>query len=131
MIKTFTDIKNSGFVKALSAVVSSKYFPFATASLSLLCYYLGWDIVMIYYICLTGAFIAVFMDDVTPVVSLLLFINVLVSLKNTPSVSMGANDYYMRTEILAQIIPLACIFILSAVFRLTVTVAGKRFKISA
>ncbi len=130
MIKTFTDIKNSGFVKALSAVVSSKYFPFATASLSLLCYYLGWDIVMIYYICLTGAFIAVFMDDVTPVVSLLLFINVLVSLKNTPSVSMGANDYYMRTEILAQIIPLACIFILSAVFRLTVTVAGKRFKIT-
>ena len=128
MNNTLAKIKNSAFVKTANTLLGSKYFPFVTAAFSVLCYYLGWDIVFIYYICITGAFIALFSDDVTPVISLLLFINVLVSLKNTPSVTMGSSDYYFRTEIIVQAGILVGIFILAAVFRLAVTAAQKKFK---
>lgn len=127
---TFTKIKNCGFVRTLSELISSKYFPFVTAVLAIACYYLAWDIVLIYFICLTGIFIALFMDDVTPVISHLLFINVVVSPKNSPTLSNGSSDYYLRPEILAQVVPLVCLFILAGAFRLAFTVKDKRFKIT-
>lgn len=127
---TFAKIKNCGFIKTLSELIASKYFPFVTAVLAIACYYLGWDLVLIYYICLTGIFIALFMDDVTPVISHLLFINVIVSAKNSPSVSGGMSGYYTRVEVLAQIIPLVLLFIIAAAIRLAFTVKDKRFKIT-
>lgn len=127
---TFAKIKNCGFVKTVSDIISSKYFPFITAVLAIACYYLGWDIVLIYYICLTGIFIALFMDDATPVISHLLFMTVLVSPQNSPTLSNGMSDYYTRVEILAQIIPLVLLFIIAAAMRLGFTIKDKRFKIT-
>lgn len=49
------------------------------------CYYLGWDMVTIYYLGITVILMLLFLDDLTPLVSQLLFFNVIVSLKNSPS----------------------------------------------
>lgn len=130
MNKTLEKIKSFAFIKAISAFIYSKYFPFLTAAVTLLCYYLGWDVVLIYYIGLCGIFILLFMDDVSPIISVLLFMSILVSLKNTPSNSMGDSDYYFRTANLVQIITVITLFISAAVARIALTVIQKRFTLT-
>lgn len=89
MSVTFEKIKNSKAVNILKSILSSKYFPFAGAAVMVLCYYLSWDIVAIYYIGITGALTLLLLDDVTPVISNFLFICVFSSLKNTPFLLAG------------------------------------------
>ncbi len=86
-------LKNCEFMKILKKVLSSKYFPFLTAAFTLLSYYLGLDVVLFYYIAIVGIAMIILLDDVTPIISILIFIGVAISLKNTPSVSMGNSDY--------------------------------------
>lgn len=120
--------KNSEAIKFIQKLLSSKYFPFASAALTLLCYYLGWDIVLFYYISITGILILLLLDDITPIISLFLFMSVSVSLINTPSSSMGTSDYYHRPEIYIQIFIIIGLFISAAIYRLVITVIAKKFK---
>lgn len=131
MSGTFEKIKNSKAVNILKSILSSKYFPFAGAAVMVLCYYLSWDIVAIYYIGITGALTLLLLDDVTPVISNFLFICVFSSLKNTPFLlAGGGSDYYFRPEILGQIIFIAVLFISSAIYRFVLTCIKRQFKVT-
>ena len=94
MNETFAKIKNSKTVGMIQKILSSKYFPFVTAAVTLLSYYLGWDVVLFYYIAIAGILMLLFLDDITPIISLFLFMSVSISLINTPSPTMGNSDYY-------------------------------------
>ena len=57
----------------------------------------------IYYVGLVGLFILLFLDDISPVITLLLFMCILVSYENSPSNIMTDSDYYFSPAILAQV----------------------------
>lgn len=113
----------------LKAGLASRFFPFVTAAVLLLCYYLGWDIIAIYYLTLTGALICAFCDDLTPLITVFLFLGVMVSAKNSPSMSTGSSPYYFKPAILAQIIIVAALFIGACIYRLVLTAKSNRFKV--
>lgn len=130
MNETLAKIKNSKTVEIIQKILSSKYFPFVTAAVTLLSYYLGWDVVLFYYIAIVGILMLLFLDDITPIISLFLFMSVSISLINTPSPTMGNSDYYHRPEIYIQIFTIVGLFIATAVFRLVMTVIKKKFTVS-
>ncbi|MDE6691031.1 MAG: hypothetical protein K2K04_03590, partial [Clostridia bacterium] len=52
-------IENSKVTQILRRALSSYFFPLVTAVVSVGCYYLGWDIVNIWYLCICGTAIMV------------------------------------------------------------------------
>lgn len=120
-------IKDSNFIKTLKSILTSKYFPFITAVLSLLCYYLGWDIVFIYYVGIVGLLILLLLDDISPLITVLLFMCVLVSYKNSPSNIMSESDYYFRPEILAQVFVVIGALGAAVIYRLVLTCIKRNF----
>lgn len=130
MNKIIIKIKNSKAVDIIKNVLSSKYFPFATAAATLLSYYLGLDVVLFYYIAIVGILMLLTLDDITPIISLFLFMSVSISLINTPSPTMGNSDYYHRPEIYIQIFIIVGLFISAAVYRLIKTVIEKKFTLT-
>lgn len=129
-MKNFKVITKNGALEILKTVLSSKFYPFITAAVTLLNYYLGWDIVTIYFISITGILILLLLDDVSPIISVFLFMSVMISLKNSPSPIMGNSDYYFRTEILVPLIIALVAFISAAVFRVIKTIARKKFTVT-
>jgi O-antigen ligase len=123
-------INDNKIICGIKKVLSSNYFPFVTAPVSLICYYLGWDIVIIYYLFLTTLFIIMFLDDMTPIISNFLFMNILVSKKNSPSETVGGSAYYFQTAIVAQLIALISILVIAIVIRFIFNVRGKRLKLN-
>lgn len=121
-------INNSGFLKDLRYMLSSKYFPFVTAAITLLSYFLGLDIVLIYYISITGILILLLLEDITPVISLLLFMSVTVSYGNSPSPIMDSSDYFSQPVILVQTVIMLSLFALAAVYRVTLLGVKREFK---
>lgn len=84
-------------------VISSLYFPFITAAVTLVCYYLAWDMVTIWYMALCGTFILIFMKDTSPLITVFLFMNIMISMENSPTLIGGNPDeYYFQTAILAR-----------------------------
>lgn len=136
MKESIAKLKNSSFIKTLKEMLSSKYFPFLNAVMTLLCYYLGWDIVLIYYIVIAGSAIFILCDDLTPVISIFLFISIIVSAKNSPSIfnaghdESAVSDYYFKPVIYIQIIILVALFICAGVYRLGLTIAKKKFTLN-
>lgn len=130
MKELFCKIKYCGVSERLKKALSSKYFPFATAIISLVCYYLGWDIVNIYYAGLTGILILLLLDDITPLFSVFLFMNVMVSLINSPSYTTGGSDYYSRTAIMVQIIVVIVAFVSAIIYRTATTFTRNKFKLT-
>ncbi len=123
-------IKNGGAVKFLKMLLSSKYFPFFTAYAMVMCYYLSLDIVAIYFLALTSALIFLLLDDVTPIISNLLFVNVFSSLKNTPLLLVNNSDYYFRPEILSQIIVVVGIMVICGGYRVVVCGLKKQINLT-
>lgn len=121
-------IKNSSVAGGIKNFLSSDFFPFITAALCILCYYLGLDIVIIAYIGLTGALIFLLLDDVTPVFTIFLFMGVMISYKNSPSSIRGNSNYYLRPEIFVPIIIVVVILVAAIVYRLVHTCVTKKFK---
>lgn len=130
MNQTVAKIKNCKPVKLLKKVLSSKYFPFASAAVTLISYYLGLDVVLFYYIAIAGILMLTLLDDTVPLISLFLFMSVSISLINTPSPTMGNSDYYHRPEIYIQIFVIVGLFISAAIYRLVKTILDKRFTTS-
>ena len=95
-----------------------------------MCYYLGWDVVVFYYIAIVGIAILLLLDDATPFVSLLLFMSVSISLKNTPSDTMGNTDYYHRPEIYIQIFTIISLLVATTIYKLIKNIVLKKFKIT-
>ena len=130
MNQAISKLKNCAFINKFRCILSSKFFPFITAAITLLCYYLGWDMALIYYIGITGILMLLLLDDVTPVIHVLLFMSVMISLKNSPSPAMGGSDYYHRTENLVQIAIVITAFISAGIYRIVMACAKKKFKVS-
>ncbi len=126
----FGKIKRSKALNITKLILSSKFLPFATAAVLLLCYYLGWDIVAIYYLGIILALILLLLDDILPLVPQIPFITLVVSLKNTPSQAMGGHDYYTSTAILAQIAVIVSLLICALVYRLVLCCVKKKLKIT-
>lgn len=116
----FGKLKGNNFWGVLTAVLSSRAFPFFTAALVIVCYYLGLDMVTIYFLGVTAVLMLLFLDDLTPLVSHLLFFNVIVSLQNSPS-EMAADavrpEYYSRPENLALIGVILGLVIIAIILR--------------
>lgn len=127
MKETILKIKNSGAVKTLQEVLSSKFFPFITAVIFLFCYYLGWDMVLAYYVAFCGILILLLLDDVSPIITLMIFVSVLVTYNNSPSSIMLNSDYYFRAHNLAQVVTLLLLLFLSGAYRVAATVLSKKF----
>lgn len=121
-------IKNSAAYRTFKDIISSKFFPFFTCALFLLFYYAGLDIVAIYYIGILAVLILLTLDDVTPIIHVFLFMNVMISSKNSPSVTTGGSEYFFRTHIVVQIIIIIALVVCAFLFRLFLTVRRKEFK---
>lgn len=130
MIDKIAGLKDCKFAKILKNILSSKYFSFVTAAFSLISYYLGLDVALFYYLAICGILMIFLLDDLTPTVSLLIFMGVSVSLKNTPTVTVTNSDYYGRPEVYIQLIVIAALFIGAAVYRLVKTIVKKNFKLT-
>lgn len=131
MNDSFTKLKNCKAVELIKTALLSKYFPFVTMAVVILCYYLGLDIITVCYLGITGTLIMLLLDDVSPIITNMLFLNVFISWKNSPASGRGESDYYMRLEILIPIIIIATLLAASFVYRLILTCVRKKFKLSA
>lgn len=111
----------------LARALSSYYFPLVSAILTVSCYYLGWDMVLVWYLLLSGTAVLLCCDDITPVFLVVLLLNILLSMKHSP---MYAEDkgYFMRPAILAQEVIAALLIIFSAIFRLVMALIQRKFK---
>lgn len=122
--------QKGNMLNSIKEFFSSKYFPFMTAVISLLCYYLGLDIVFIYYVGIAGLIILLTSEDMSPMITLLLFMCVLVSYENSPSNLSGNSDYYFSPAILVQIFIVIGLLSLALFYRLIHTCVRKRFSLS-
>lgn len=123
-------VEQSKVTHILRRALSSYFFPLVTACVSVICYYLGWDIVTIWYMCICGTAIMVCCKDVTPVICIFLFLNILVSVKHCPAYMGAASDYFTRPAVLAQAIVGVAFFAGSVIFRLVTGIINRRFKLS-
>ncbi len=127
-------IKGSLPVITLKYILSSKYFPFFTAAVVIALTYLTLDIVTICYMIAVIACMLLLLDDLTPLFVQFLFLNVLMSAKNSPStitVNDGPLDYFTRPEIIAVIVVLAVPAAVALIWRIVQTVKAKNFKPNA
>lgn len=123
-------VDNGKVTLFLRRALSSYYFPIATAVISVACYYLGWDIVNIWYLSICGTAIMLCCKDVSPVICIVLFLSLLPSAQHSPRFGGQSSDYLLSPPILAQeIIGVTC-FVGSLIFRLVSGVINHRFKIT-
>ena len=115
----------------IKRALSSKIFPYLTAAVMLLCYYTGGDILAVYYLAVLAILMLLFLDDLTPLISIFLFMSVCISFINSPSRTAGNSDYFFQPAILAQVITLISILVIALVYRIIKTCATKRFKPTA
>lgn len=114
----------------IRGVLGNRFFPFATATLVTACYYSGLDMVSLYYLVLVAVAMALLLDDLTPLVPHLAFLNIFVSVQNCPLNfgSIVGSDYYTRTENLVQIVILIFLLAGAMITRIAFTVKNKGFK---
>ena len=67
-------IKQNKVIDIVKNVLSSKFFPFATAALFLLCYYTALDLLAIYYLAIVAILILLLLEDITPLIPQLLLL---------------------------------------------------------
>lgn len=123
-------IKFDAVKRLLQKAFGSRLFPFVTAAVIIFCYYLSLDLVAIYYVAITGILILLFCDDLTPFITLLAFMCVIISYKNSPSDTAGASDYFFRTAVFCQVVIAITLLVCTAVYRLIKTCCQHKFKLS-
>lgn len=130
MKERFQNLKNGKAATFLKAFLNWRYLPFITAAVDLLCYYLGLDIVIIYYVGLTVSLSLFLLDDITPIIGILLFTNCMVTKINSPSPLAGGADYYSNPVVLVFIAIIAVILVCSVIYRIVYCFKNKTFKIT-
>lgn len=132
MKKFFYKITAYKAPEKFTSALSSRIFPFVTTAVSLLCHYLGLDLVFIYYLALTSVVFLLFADDLTPLISNFLFMSIIVSQKNSPSfITNPVNpEFYKSPAVLGQIAAVIALLLIVAAFRVAVTVTNKNFKVT-
>ena len=115
----------------LGRIFSSKYLPIVSAVVVLACYYLGWDLVSIWYFCLCGIGIMITCRDVTPIFSVFLLMSVMVSAQHSPSLLVeNPSDYFTRFEVLIQMVIAITLLIGTVVMRIIESIKYHRFKLN-
>ena len=128
-MNTNSTAKTKNSIKSLlNEAFNSKLFPFLLAAVIIICYYTSLDIVAIYFVAILGILIFTLSDDLNPFITLLLFMNVIVSYKHSPSAMAGGSSYYYQPHILWQVAILIALLLLSGVFRLIKTFREHKFK---
>lgn len=121
--------KHSGyFLDGIKSVLSSDYFPFFTAAVSLISYYLGADLVNIYIFAIVLIAMIMLLDDLTPLFTQFLFLAVIASKTNSPM--YGASDYYTTPSVFIQIACLIALIAIAALYRIIKQARGKKFHVS-
>lgn len=130
MRNLFGELKGKHFLDVVRGILSSPVFPFFTAAFNMIFYYLGWDMVIIYYMGIVAIAMLLLLDDLTPLVSHFLFFHVMVTMKHSPSEKAYAPDpgYYMRAENLALIGVLLGLIVIAVVFRFAALSKLRTFK---
>ncbi|MDE7087085.1 MAG: hypothetical protein K2O67_02710, partial [Clostridia bacterium] len=123
-------IDNSKVTHFLRRAFSSYFFPLVSAIVVAGCYFLALEIVAIWYLCICGTAILVCCKDVTPIISLFLFLNVLTSVKHCPSFLGVSSEYFVKPAILSQILVAGAIWVIAAVWRTVSGIVNGRFKIT-
>ncbi len=124
-------LENNKAVLFLRKLFSSKYLPIVSAVVVTSCYYLGWDIVSIWYFCLCAAGILLTCKDVTPIFSVFLLMGTLVSVQHTPSILIpNPSDYFTRPAIITQVIIAITLMVGLVLTRIVESVIYHRFKIT-
>lgn len=124
-------MENNKAVIFLRKLFSSEYLPIVSAVVVTSCYYLGWDIVSIWYFCLCGVGILLTCKDVTPIFSVFLLMGVMVSVQHTPSILISnPSDYFTRPAILTQCIIAITVLVGLVLTRIVESVIYHRFKIT-
>ena len=123
-------IENHKVTKILRRALSSYFFPLVTAVVSVGCYYLGWDIVNIWYLCICGTAIMVCCKDVSPVLCLILFFSLLPSPQHSPRFGEHTSNYLVSPPILAQEIIGVIFFLGTVIFRLVWGIVKGKFKVT-
>lgn len=129
----FRQLKDNGFVNNLKDILSSKYLPFFTAAVFLLCYYAAWDLVAAYYIALVCVLMLLLLDDLSPIISNFLFMAVIVSKENSPSkffVNHTPSDFYTRPYVTAQLGIIIGVISAFLIYRLIRNIISGKFKLT-
>lgn len=124
------NLKGQNFRQTLTSVLNSKYFPFVTAAVVTVFYYLGWDMVTFYYMCAVTVLMLLLLDDLTPLVAQFPFFHVMISKQHSPSETAMAADpgFFMRPANLAQIIIILSVIFIAIAARLIVLGKARTFK---
>ena len=130
MTTSLEKIKRSKALDIIKKIISSKFLPFATAAVFLACYYLGWDIVAVYYLGIVTVLILLLLEDITPAITQILFFNFFISLKNVSENNVNGYAYYSDPAILAQMIAIAVLAISALVYRLILSIVKKKFRVT-
>lgn len=124
-------LANYKAVLFLRQLFSSKYLPIVSAVVVLACYYLGLEVVSIWYFCLCGIGIMLTCKDVTPIFSVFLFMGVMVSVQHSPSILVDTpSDYFTRPAVLTQAITAITFLVGMVIARIVESVKYRRFKIT-
>lgn len=125
--------KNSRTRCFIEKAFNSYWFPLVTAALTVLCSLVGWEPLIIWYICLCGAAICLCCKDVTPAVCLLMFMHIIVSMKHSPDkrgVEWCDPGYMTGTGFIVQASIAVAIFVIPVLYRLIDGIIKRRFKLT-
>lgn len=130
MYNLFGQFKGKKFEDVLRTIISSHVFPFFTAAVVMLFYYLGWDMASIFYLTIVTIAMLLLLDDLTPLISHFFFFSVFVSIKHSPSEKALAADpgYFMRVENLALIGIMLTLVIAAIIIRFITLIKERTFK---
>lgn len=133
MKEFFAKIKSDGALKTIKRALASKYYPFVTAAVALFCYYLGLDVVIIYFIGITSILMLLLLDDLTPLISNFLFMNVMVSPQHAPATDAVENYnsyYFFHPAVLSFVIIIIVLMVAAIIFRIVMTIKKGNFKLT-
>lgn len=123
-------INDSRAVGIIRKILNSRYLPFVTAAVVMTCYYLGLELVTIYYIAALVIGCVLLLDDVTPVVGVFVFMQCMISRQHSPSITVGGSDFLSHPAVIAQFVLVIVLMALAAVARIAYCIAKKKIKTS-
>ncbi len=127
MKETMEKFKNNALVNGFKYFLGSAYFPFLSAAVALLCYYTGLDVVLMCYLGITAAAILLLLEDISPVLNVLLYLRVCLSLEKSPLYSDSA---LAKWGLLIPAIIIAAAAIIILIYRIVRMCKSKSFKLT-
>lgn len=122
-------VENSKVTLFLQRALSSYYFPLVTAVVAIIGYYSGVELLTVWFLAICGTAVLICCKDVSPIICIFLFINVLISLQHCPLDPV--NSQYLSTPAVGgQIIAAICLICLAIVYRFVLSLVRRQFKIT-